>query len=130
MKTKQNRLYLYLFLYKFSLFSHKMIIVSDKTAKKPLFVPISFYGVSPVKLELNNRGSNQTYEFVITDSGYTNYGFYSFDVDLSNVPDDEYEYKVFGEDDKVLASGIIRVNELNNTIEYYNKNIEYVYYDK
>ena len=107
-----------------------MIIVSDKTAKKPLLVPISFYGVYPVKLELNNRGSNQTYEFYTTDSGYANYGFYSFDVDLSNVPDDEYEYKVIGEDDKLLASGIIRVNELNNSVEYYNKNIEYVYYDK
>lgn len=117
-----------------------MIVISNKSTINTVYFPKNIYNENresnteyDYKLILINRGTNKEYEFNVNDEKIANYGFYTFKLNLSNLPDCEYEYKINSENE-TLANGIIRINSLvdkqeNINLEY-NDNRTYVAYDK
>lgn len=74
-----------------------MIIITDKTEQKTIYFPRNYYldeNEDSYKLVLTDRGTNKTYEFEVVDLFEATYGFYSFNPDLSNLPNAEYEYSI------------------------------------
>lgn len=117
-----------------------MIIILDKNKEKVILFPKNIYTENreneseyDYKLILTNRGTNKEYEFNVNDERMINFGFYSFKLDFSDVPEDEYEYSIYVESE-VVGSGIIRLNSLDDkqseiNLEY-NENRTYIAYDK
>lgn len=93
-----------------------MIIITDKSAEKTVYFPKNIYKDYPegynYKLILVSRGSNQRYEFDVTDQLIATYAFYSFKADFSECPDGEYEYTVESTED------IVTVPDSDFNIEY------------
>ena len=114
------------------------MIITSNVKEASIFVPRNIYTFDgDIKLILINRGTNQEYEMNDLDlqESVINYGYYYFTIDLDNIPSGEYEYKLIGTDsvtdeEFVLSRGIIRINELNQDIIYFNKNTEYVTYEQ
>ena len=46
------------------------------------------------------------------------------------VPEGEYEYSIFDSNNDVVGTGLIRLNELEQTNTVYNNNRTYIAYDK
>lgn len=117
-----------------------MIIILDKDEEKVILFPKNIYieereneSEYDYRLVLTNRGTNQTYEFDVNDERIVNYGYYSFKLDFSDVPECEYEYSIYVESE-VVGTGIIRLNSLvekesDINLEY-NDNRTYIAYDK
>lgn len=77
-----------------------MIIVSDKNVVNRVNFHKNYYilrdQVSNYKLVLRNRGTNKEYEFYpLEDLFEYRYAFYTFDIDFSKLPQDEYEYALY-----------------------------------
>lgn len=81
-----------------------MIIVNDKNIENTVNFPKNLYNIqndsditlSSYNVVLKNRATNKTYEYNILDDLYKfSHDFYSFNLDFSKLPDDEYEYKIF-----------------------------------
>lgn len=110
-----------------------MIIVSDKNIENSVYFPQNIYtdNTDIYKLVLNDRGTNKQYEFEnLDDKHLVQYDFYSFLLDFSNLPEGEYEYTIFDSNNDVVSKGLIRLNELIQDNIYYNKNNEFITYDK
>lgn len=110
-----------------------MIIISNKNIENSVYFPQNIYtdNTNVYKLVLNDRGTNKQYEFVdLEDRHLVQYDFYSFFLNFSNLPEGEYEYTIFDSNDNVVGKGLIRLNELEENNVYYNKNNEFIAYDK
>lgn len=110
-----------------------MIIVSDKNIENSVYFPKNIYtsNTGIYKLVLNDRGTNKQYEFEnLDDKHLVQYDFYSFLLDFSTLPEGEYEYTIFDSNNDVVGKGLIRLNELIQDNIYYNKNNEFIAYDK
>lgn len=110
-----------------------MIIISDKNIENSVYFPQNLYtdNTDVYKLVLNDRGTNKQYEFdKLDDKHLVQYDFYSFLINFSSVPEGEYEYAIFDSNKKVVGKGLIRLNELKQDNIYYNKNNEFIAYDK
>lgn len=110
-----------------------MIIVSDKNIENSVYFPQNIYTNNNdiYKLLLNDRGTNKKYEFEhLEDKHLVQYDFYSFLLNFSNLPEGEYEYTIYDSNEKVVGSGLIRLNALEQENTYYNKNNEFIAYDK
>lgn len=110
-----------------------MIIIEDKNMENMVYFPKNLYRCKEsdsYNLTLNNRATNQIYTFdTLVDQKKLAYDYYSFIITFRNVPNGEYEYKI-GFDDKIVASGIIKVKTKDDNVIYYDKNREYIAYDK
>lgn len=75
---------------------YEMIIISDKSEEKTVYFPKNLYNSTEdlYILKLTDRGTNREYTFELADTLEASYGFYSFKVDFSQIPDGEYEYVV------------------------------------
>lgn len=75
-----------------------MIIVQNKNIQNSVYFPKNIYtnnDTGTYYLNLIERGSNQSYVFsALEDSHLVTYGFYTFLLDFSSVPEGEYEYTV------------------------------------
>lgn len=110
-----------------------MIIVVNKNIENSVYFPQNIYtdNTDIYKLVLKDRGTNKTYEFEnLDDKHLVQYDYYSFFLNFSNLPENEYEYTIYDSNDKVVGTGIIRLNQLEQENTYYNKNNEYITYDK
>ena len=110
-----------------------MIIVSNKNIENSVYFPqnIYTYNNDTYKLVLNDRGTNKQYEFEnLDDKHLVQYDFYSFFLNFSNLPEGEYEYTIYDSNNDIVGKGIIRLNELEQENIYYNKNNEFIAYDK
>ena len=109
-----------------------MIIISNKNMENSVYFPQNIYTSNNdiYTLFLNNRGTNKEYIFKeLDDKHLVAYEYYTFFVNFSELPADEYEYKILDSNDKIVGTGIIRLNELEMTNTYYNKNNDYIVYD-
>ena len=87
--------------------------------------------IGTYKIVLNNRGTNKLYEFTdLEDQLIVPYDYYTFFLNFSELPEDEYEYTVYEEDGCICAKGIIKLKDDNLENVYYDKNREYITYDK
>lgn len=120
-----------------------MIIVSDKNIENSVYFPQNIYtdNNDVYKLVLNDRGTNKEYVFDnLDDKHLVQYDFYSFFINFSSMPEGEYEYTIFDSKNDIVSKGLIRLNELEQDNIYYdtsrrvnvsyNKNNEYIAYDK
>lgn len=110
-----------------------MIIINDKNIENSVYFPKNLYknDSSIYTVILNNRGTNKIYKFEnLEDEKLVAYDFYVFIIDFSELPVDEYEYTIYGDDNSVYGKGIIKLNEVNKENIYYEKNREYITYDK
>lgn len=74
---------------------YEMIIISDKSVQNLVYFPKNIYNdQEPTHLTLTDRATNNVYNFGVTDERRSSYGFYSFTLDFSNIPEGEYEYAV------------------------------------
>lgn len=109
-----------------------MIIISNKNMENTVYFPQNIYtendGIYLVTFK--NRGTNASYSMFCEDKHLVPYDFYTFFIDFSSLPADEYEYTIQDINDKLVGTGLIRLNELTDNTLYYNKNTEYVMYDK
>lgn len=110
-----------------------MVIVSDKNIENSVYFPqnICTDNTDVYKLVLNDRGTNKEYVFDnLDDKHLVQYDFYSFSLNFSKLPEGEYEYTIFDSNNDIVGKGIIRLNELEQDNIYYNKNNEFIAYDK
>lgn len=110
-----------------------MIIIERKNIENSVYFPRNLYKneENEYKLVLNNRATNKTYTFEnLEDKKLWSIDYYVFFINFKDVPEDEYEYKIFTNKDVELASGIIKLKDDEKTTVYYNKNREYIAYDK
>lgn len=110
-----------------------MIIVSDKNTENTVYFPQNIYTETNdvYTLVLNDRGSNRKYTFDgLEDEHLILFGFYSFFIDFSSVPEGEYEYAIFNFKNSIVGTGLIRLNGLKDENVYYNNERTYIVYDK
>lgn len=108
-----------------------MIIVSNKNTSNYLFFPQNLYteNTDIYRMTLTDRGTNVEYSFEdLEDYHLIQYDYYTFLLKFNNLPQGEYEYKIFDSNDELVGSGIIRLKELIDDTIYYDKNNEYVIY--
>lgn len=72
---------------------------------------------------IESQATNQAYTFedVVDTTSLRDY--YTFTLDLSEIPDGEYEYNVSN-----LCEGLIQIGEISHTISAYTQNNEYKEY--
>lgn len=110
-----------------------MIIVSDKNIENSVYFPQNIYtdNTDIYKIIFVDRGTNKQYVFDnLDDRHLVQYDYYSFFINFSSMPEGEYEYTIFDSNNDVVGKGLIRLNELKQDNIYYNKNNEYIAYDK
>lgn len=120
-----------------------MIIVSNKNIKSIVYFPQNIYTKNNdiYKLVLFDRGTNKKYEYPnLEDKHLVQYDYYTFEIrfcyppseEVKNwpLPDGEYEYTIFDSNNDIVGKGLIRLNELKQDNIYYNKNNEFIAYDK
>jgi hypothetical protein len=110
-----------------------MIIVRDKNIENSVYFPQNIYTNSTgiYSLRIIERGSNQSYNFTgLEDRHLVQFGFYTFFLDFSSVPEGEYEYTITDSNNSVVGKGIIRLNQLEDRNEYYTEKTDYIVYDK
>jgi len=109
-----------------------MIIIPTKTTENMVYFPRNIYnlGGEDYKLVLVDRGTNVEYDFDVIDLHQANYGYYSFVLDLSKLPNDEYEYTIYTSDNDRVSKGIIRLGDLIQNHIVYDKDNQYIIYDK
>lgn len=109
-----------------------MIIVDYKNIENCIYFPKNLYksDSSSYDLILKNRGTNNTYEFKdLEDEKIIPYDYYTFILNFKDLPGDEYEYTIYSGDYK-CGCGMIRLNDKDLENIYYDKNREYITYDK
>lgn len=108
-----------------------MVIVRDKNKKSVIFFEKNINtSISDIyDLIIINRGSNKKYEYNKTDLHRTPYRFYSFELEFSDVQSGEYEYFIYDTEKNMVSSGVMRIGELEKSKEYYNKKINYEFYE-
>lgn len=110
-----------------------MIIVSNKNTANYVFFPrnIYEYNTDTYNIVLIDRGSNKEYFFDnCVDEHLANIDYYTFSLNFKDLPEGEYEYIIFDSNNDIVGKGLIRLNELEQDNIYYNKNNEYIAYDK
>jgi len=110
-----------------------MIIITDKNTENTVYFPKNLYKnkFELYTVILNNRGTNKIYKFEnIDDTLLVPYDYYTFKIDFTDLPVDEYEYTILGDDAYICAKGIIKLEAENSKNIYYDKNREYITYDK
>lgn len=110
-----------------------MIIISNKNIENSVYFPQNIYTNNNdiYKIIFVDRGTNKQYEFNnLDDKHLVQYDFYSFFINFSSMPEGEYEYTIFDSNNDIVGKGLIRLNELEQDNIYYNKNNEYIAYDK
>lgn len=79
-------------------------------------------------LTLHSEVQNENYTFSGLTDLSTNANFYSFTLDLSSVPEGEYEFQVsVGAD--VESTGLLRVGEIKIPNTVYNQNEQIIEYN-
>ena len=109
-----------------------MIIISDKDKENKVYFPRNIYkdNTNVYTVTFNNRGTNKKYTFTVEDEHLVQYDFYTFFIDFSDMPEDEYEYSIKDSNNNVVGTGLIRLNELKQENVCYEKNTEYIAYDR
>lgn len=86
-----------------------MIIVADKNTEKTIYFPKNLYKENKIittdfdyTLILVNRGTNKQYKFNLNDEGIASYGFYSFNLNFSELPNGEYEYTIISNNEIII----------------------------
>lgn len=120
-----------------------MIIVADKNKVNVVFFPQNKPNTYSDKfmLLMIDRATNVCYDFFdLEDLHSVTYGFYTFSLDFSKLPQGEYEYTIYGtseranvpyndERDEIFGTGLIRLNELEQDFTIHNENRTYVTYN-
>lgn len=109
-----------------------MIIISNKNIENSVYFPRNVYtpNTDVYTLILNDRGTNRKYTFGnLEDKHLVQFGFYTFSLDLNELPQGEYEYSIIDSNEKVVGTGLIRLNELESNNVYYNNERTYIAYD-
>lgn len=106
-----------------------MIIIQDKNIESLVYFHKNLYSnnIDLYRLVLNDRATNKIYEFDNLEDNCSVNDFYTFFIDFSDLPEGEYEYKIFTNEVEV-ASGLIRLNALELDNVFYPKNNEYIAY--
>lgn len=110
-----------------------MIIVSNKNMENSVYFPQNIYtkNTDIYTIILNDRGTNKKYTFSgLEDIHLVSMSFYTFFINFTDVPEGEYEYSIFDSNNDVVGTGLIRLNELEQTNTVYNNNRTYIAYDK
>lgn len=110
-----------------------MIIVSNKNMENSVYFPQNIYtrNTDIYTIILNDRGTNKKYTFSgLDDKHLVPVSFYTFFINFTDVPEGEYEYSIFDSNNNVVGTGLIRLNELEQTNTVYNNNRTYIAYDK
>lgn len=110
-----------------------MIIISNKNIENSVYFPQNIYTNNNdiFKIVFVDRGTNKEYVFEnLDDKHLVQYDYYTFFINFTSMPKGEYEYTIFDSNDKIVGKGLIRLNELKQDNIYYNKNNEFIVYDK
>ena len=110
-----------------------MIIVRDKNIENSVYFPQNIYTHTNgfYSIQMIERGSNRSFVFNrLEDRHLVQFGFYTFFLDFSNVPEGEYEYTITDSNNSVVGKGIIRLNQLEDSNQYYTEKTDYIVYDK
>ena len=110
-----------------------MIIISNKNMENSVYFPQNIYtsNTDIYTVVLNDRGTNVKYTFSgLDDKHLVQFSFYTFFINFTNVPEGEYEYSIIDSNDDIVATGLIRLNELEQDNVVYNDNRTYIAYDK
>lgn len=110
-----------------------MIIISNKDIENTVYFPRNLYTETNdvYTVVLSDRGSNNRYNFSqLDDKHLVQFGFYTFFISFKSVPQGEYEYTIFDNSEKIVGTGLIRLNELEADNIYYNNETTYIVYDK
>lgn len=108
-----------------------MIIIYNKNIDNLIYFPKNIYknDQTSYKLTLINRATNVSYNFDdIEDKKLVPLDYYTFILNFSKLPEDEYEYSISSES-FIFSKGIIKLKDSNKEIKYYNKNREYIVYE-
>lgn len=108
-----------------------MIIIPNKNIENTVYFPRNVYtsNTSIYTLVLNDRATNRKHITQIPDKHVVQFGFYTFSLDFNKLPQGEYEYSIIDSNDKVVGTGLIRLNELESNNVYYNNERTYIAYD-
>ena len=110
-----------------------MIIVADKNKVNVVFFPQNKPNTYSDKfmLLMIDRATNVCYDFFdLEDLHSVTYGFYTFSLDFSKLPQGEYEYTIYNDErDEIFGTGLIRLNELEQDFTIHNENRTYVTYN-
>lgn len=109
-----------------------MIIISNKDIENSVYFPRNIYTSTNdiYTVLLKDRGSNKEYTFEeLGDRFLVQFGFYTFFVDFSELPEGEYEYNIIDSNDKLVGTGLIRLNSLGSDVVCYNNERTYIVYD-
>ena len=110
-----------------------MVIIDRKDIENSVYFPQNIYTKNngQYKLVLCDRCTNVNYPFEnLEDKHLVEVGFYTFFINFNNLPVGEYEYQIFDSNDNMVGSGLIRLNQLEQTNIIYNDNRNYIVYDK
>lgn len=100
-----------------------MVFVEDKTLEVELKFPKNNYDFpESYTISLKSQATNQTYEFEAVDIGELR-DYYIFKLDLSEVRDGEYEYKI-GSD-----KGVMQIGNRQSAYTGYTDNRTYIEYN-
>lgn len=104
-----------------------MIKIDEKSENTYVFIPKTLTDMIDYKLSLFN-GKNEEYNVEIKEElGYFK-NFYYLSIDLSNIPNGEYHYKLY--DETIHEDGLIKIgivvkkpieNKIENTIKQYGE---------
>lgn len=107
-----------------------MIIIANKNMENSVYFPQNIYtnNNGTYSVTFTNRGTNKSYNFECDDKHLVQYDFYTFFIDFTNMPADEYEYVIKDSNENVVGTGIIRLNELTDNNLYYDNKNTYIMY--
>lgn len=109
-----------------------MIIIDEKDGVQTVYFNKNIYKFvsDDYVLVLSNRGSNKEYVFNVTDTHMITQQYYTFDIDFSDVQNDEYEYTLTDADNNIVVTGLIRIGELTYRSNIYvDKNTDCIIYE-
>lgn len=101
-----------------------MIYLDEKSINVP-----NLLGKTPKIMKLENRLTHKQYEFEVENITFSA-SRYCFIIDFSELEDGQYHYRVLGDDELLLASGIAQKGNFDATVKEYNHEKTYVQYGK
>ena len=83
-----------------------------------------------LELHVINKTNNNLFVYTVSDTNEMP-GFYSFNINFKDLLDDEYEYKLYDPQKKLIGKGMILVEskDFEDYIEEYNPKIIYNVYN-
>lgn len=99
-----------------------MIVIINKSKPNLVYAPKTMPTIEALlKMELIGETDKKNYVMELVDETYSD-DFFTFTIDASELPDQEYKYTIKTLDNEFLASGLMRVGKIIS--DKTNKNIE------